>query len=345
MIDLRSDTVTQPDARMRAAMVDAAMGDDVFGEDPTAIELQHRVAELLGKEDALFVPSGMMGNQVAIKVLTHPGDEVLLDRTSHIFHYEAGAPGLLSGVQLHVVDGDQGILTPDHLRSAIRPAAPWHAPPRLVCLENTINRAGGRVYPLGTLCATAECAREHGLNLHLDGARLWNASVATDIPERTYAAPFDTVSVCLSKGLGAPVGSILAGSAELINAARRYRRIFGGGMRQIGMLAAAGLYALDHHREELVLDHEKARRLGHAIADLDAFSIDPTSVATNIVLFDTPGRKATAVLETLVEDGVHMVPFGPHTIRAVTHRNVSWEDVDRAIDILRSRFGPPRCMP
>lgn len=341
MIDLRSDTVTKPSPEMRAVMIDADVGDDVFGEDPTAIELQRRVADLLGKEQALFVPSGVMGNQLAIKVLTRPGDEVILERSSHIFNYETGAPGVLSGVQLHVLDGDQGVLTPNHIRSAIRPGAYWDAPTRLVCLENTINMAGGRVYPLETVREAADVAREHGLRLHLDGARLWNAAVATGIAEREYAEPFDTVSVCLSKGLGAPVGSLLAGTSDLISAARHYRKMFGGGMRQIGILAAAGLYALEHQRPRLAEDHEKARRLAEAIAEMKAFSIDIGSVETNIVLFDVVDRHAASVLEVLTGDDLYMVPFGPRTIRATLHRDVSSGDVDRAIDILRSRFGGP----
>lgn len=343
MIDLRSDTVTKPTDAMREAMHAADVGDDVFEEDPTALELQRRVAELLGKEDALFVPSGVMGNQLGIKVLTQPGDEVIVDRSSHIFNYESGGPAVLSGVQLHVVDGDRGVMTPDQLRHAVRPGAYWHTPTRLLCLENTINKAGGRVYPIDAMHLVAETARESGLNLHLDGARLWNAAVATGIPEREYAAPFDTVTVCLSKGLGAPVGSLIAGSRERMTSARRYRKMFGGGMRQIGMLAAAGLYAIEHHREQLGGDHRKARLLAEAIHAMECFSIDLDAVETNIVLFDLVrdlgGREADVVLEALAEDDLYMVPFGPRTIRATLHRDVSMDDVGRAIDILQRRFG------
>lgn len=324
---------------MREAMAQAEVGDDVFGEDPTAIELQHRVARLLGKEAALFVPSGVMGNQLAIKVLTRAGDEVILDRSSHIFNYESGAPGVLSGVQLHVLDGERGLLSAEQIRSAIRPGAYWDTPSRLVCLENTINMAGGRVYPLQMLHEAAEAARRNGLRLHLDGARLWNASAATGVAEREYAAPFDTVSVCLSKGLGAPVGSLLAGPAELIDAARHYRKMFGGGMRQIGMLAAAGLFALEHHRPHLVDDHVKARRLAEAVASMKTFSIDPASTETNIVLFDVVDGEPAAVLDVLQRDGLYMVPFGPRTIRATLHRDIPMEAVETAIEILCRRFG------
>ncbi|MEX0600328.1 MAG: GntG family PLP-dependent aldolase [Rhodothermales bacterium] len=343
MIDLRSDTVTKPTNAMREAMHAAEVGDDVFGEDPSALELQHRVAELLGKEDALFVPSGVMGNQLAIKVLTQPGDEVIVDRSSHIFNYESGGPAVLSGVQLHVVDGDRGVLTAAQVRKAIRPGAYWDTPTRLVCLENTINKAGGRIYPIEATQRVAEAARDRGLYLHLDGARLWNASAATGISEREFAAPFDTVTVCMSKGLGAPVGSLIAGSRERMESARRYRKMFGGGMRQIGMLAAAGLYAIEHHRAHLPEDHRKARRLAEAIHAMDSFSVDLDSVETNIVLFDLAGdlvdRDADVVLETLAEDDLYLVPFGPRTLRATLHRDVTMDDVERAVNILKRRFG------
>ena len=339
MIDLRSDTVTKPSPGMRRAMAEADVGDDVYGEDPTVNRLQERVAELLGKEAALFVPSGVMSNQIALKAHTQPGDEVIVERESHVFNYESGAPGLLSGVQLHVLDGERGILTSEQVEAAVRPGYYWEAPTRLVCLENTVNKAGGVVYPLREIRAVADVARRHGLALHLDGARLWNASAATDVPEADYAAPFDTVSVCLSKGLGAPVGSVLAGNADVIERAHRYRKLFGGGMRQVGILAAAGLYALEHHRPHLAEDHKKARRLAEGLADLAAFRIDPGAVETNIVLFDTVSESALDVLGRLGERGVGMVPFGPKTIRATTHRDVSSGDVDRALGVMRELYG------
>lgn len=324
---------------MRRAMAEADVGDDVFGEDPTVNRLQEAVAEQLGKEAALFVPSGVMSNQIALKVHTQPGDEVIAERQAHLFNYESGAPGLLSGVQLHILDGERGVLGAEQVEAAVRPGYYWEAPTRLVCLENTVNKAGGVVYPLDRLRAVAGVARRHGLRLHLDGARLWNASAAAGILEADYAAPFDTVSVCLSKGLGAPVGSVLVGSRELIEQAHRYRKLFGGGMRQVGILAAAGLYALEHHRPHLGDDHRKARRLAEGLAALPAFRIDPGTVETNIVLFDTVRDSTLDVLGRLREHGVGMVPFGPKTIRATTHRDVSSGDIDHALGVISRLYG------
>jgi threonine aldolase len=339
MIDLRSDTVTRPSEGMRRAMYEAEVGDDVFGEDPTVQRLQERIAAVLGKEAALFVPSGVMGNQLALKVHTQPGDEVIVERSSHIFNYESGAPGVLSGVQLHVLDGKRGVLSGAQVRRAVRPGFYWEARSRLVCLENTVNKPGGVVYPLEDIADIAAVVQEKGLRFHLDGARLWNASAASGIAEATYAAPFDTVSVCLSKGLGAPVGSLLAGSKEVIAEAHRYRKLFGGGMRQVGVLAAAGLYALQHHRDALAEDHVKARRLAEGIAAFPAFRVEPGLVETNIVVFDVVAGDAMPVLEALRAEGVLMVPFGPATIRATTHRDVSLGDVDRALLVMRRLYG------
>ncbi len=335
MIDLRSDTVTKPSPGMRRAMAEAEVGDDVFGEDPTVRRLQERVAELLGKEAALFTPSGVMSNQLALKVQTRPGDEVILDRSYHLFNYESGAAGLLSGVQLHVLDGPRGLLDGEMIRKAVRPDYYWEPRTRLVALENTVNKTGGVVYPLENIRSVARAAQEHGLALHLDGARLWNASAATGIAERVYAEPFDTVCVSLSKGLGAPVGSVLAGAADLIREAHRYRKLFGGGMRQVGILAAAGLYALEHHRPELPLDHEMARRLAHALAENPLCRLDPGSVETNIVMFDVATGDAGPVLDRLREAGVLMSRFGPATIRATTHRDITMEDIDTASAVVR----------
>jgi len=341
LIDLRSDTVTRPSPGMRRAMYEAEVGDDVFGEDPTVRRLEAFVAELLGKEAALFVPSGVMGNQLAIKVLTHPGDEVILGRESHIFNYESGAPALISGVQLHPLDDTPGWFSPEALTLAVRHGHDWEPRSRLVCLENTHNRAGGVVVPLDVTEAVAAEAHRRGLALHLDGARLWHASVALGVPEHRLAAPFDMVSVCLSKGLGAPVGSLLAASTDLIAEARRFRKLLGGGMRQVGVLAAAGLYALEHHRPLLAEDHAKARRLAEGIAELPAFEIDLKRVQTNIVRFDVRQGTAENVLAQLREEGVLMVAFGPRTIRATTHRDVSMQDIDRTLAILHRLFGRP----
>jgi len=337
MIDLRSDTVTKPTPAMRQAMMDAEVGDDVFGEDPTAQLLEARAAGLLGKEAAVFVPSGVMGNQLAIKVHTRPGDEVVVAERSHILHYESGAPGLLSGVQLRPIEEPRGFLSGAAVEATVRGRYDWEPRTRLVCLENTVNKAGGRVLPLDMIREVADVARTHGLALHLDGARLWNAAVASGRAEAEIAAPFDTVTVCLSKGLGAPIGSVLAGDAEAIRLARRYRKLFGGGMRQIGILAAAGLYALDHHRAGLADDHARARRLADILAALPTFVIDPAEVETNIVIAET-APPAADVLERMEARGVRLVAFGPHTVRATLHRDVSDDDLAAAMNALRAEF-------
>lgn len=338
MIDLRSDTVTKPSSGMRAAMADAEVGDDVYGEDPTVNRLQEVVADVLGKEAALFVPSGVMANQIALKLHTQPGDEVIVEERSHIYNYESGAPAVLSSVQLQAIASDHGLLSADQVEAAIRPAMEVFPQTRLVCLENTANKAGGRIYPMERIQAIADVVRARDLQFHLDGARLWNASAATGISEQAYAAPFDTVWVALSKGLGAPVGSVLAGPSDLMAEARRYRKLFGGGMRQAGILAAAGLYAIEHHRSQLAKDHEKARRLAEGIADLPAFELDPSTVETNIVIFDIVEGQAAPVIEKLHEHDVLLTPFGPKTIRATTHRDISMDDIDRALKVLRANF-------
>lgn len=334
-IDLRSDTVTRPTDGMRKAMMEAPVGDDVYGEDPSVNALQEEVADLLGKEAGLFVPSGVMGNQLALKVHTRPADEVLVERDSHILNYESGAPGLLSGVQLNVLDGERGLLLPHQVLDAVRAGYYWEAPTRLLCLENTVNKAGGVVYPLDRLQGVAEAAREKGLALHLDGARLWNAAAASGESESDYAALFDTVNVCFSKGLGAPVGSMLVGPADLIEEAHRYRKLFGGGMRQIGMLAEACRYALEHHRPRLAEDHEKAKRFAEGIEELEAVRVDPETVESNIVMFDVPGREATEVVAELGERGVRLSAFGPETIRVTTHLDVSMQEIGEAIEQVR----------
>lgn len=338
MIDLRSDTVTRPSPAMRQAMATADVGDDVYGEDPTVNELQREVATLLGKEDALFVPSGTMANQIALHVLTDPGDEVILDASSHIYNYETGAAGAVSGIQLHPVHSANGLLTPQPVAAAIRPEGAVFARSRVVAIENTANKAGGRVYPIERVQAIAEVAHSHGLRLLLDGARLWNAAAASGTSVATYAAPFDLVWVALSKGLGAPVGSVLAGASGCIDAARRVRKRLGGGMRQAGILAAAGRYALAHHRDQLTTDHAHARRLAQAIDALPAFEIDVETVETNIVIFDTPKASAETVTAQLADEGIGLTPFGPHTLRATTHRDVSSADIDTTIDTLRTLY-------
>ena len=336
-VDLRSDTVTRPTPAMRRAMADAEVGDDVFGEDPTVARLEAEVAALLGKEAALWVPTGVMGNQIAIALHTRPGDEVIVAERSHIFHYESGAPARLSGVQLRPLGGADGLLAPADVAAAVRGAYDWEPRTTLVCLENTVNKAGGNVLPPGLARAVADEAHTRGLAVHLDGARLWNAAVATGRPEAELAAPFDTVNVCLSKGLGAPAGSVLAGTAERMREARRVRKLLGGGMRQVGILAAAGLHALAHHRPDLAADHARARRWAEALAATGRFRVVPPE--TNIVLFETPGSTAEDVLAAFAEDDVHMVAFGPTTVRAVFHRDVDDDALEAALGALARRFG------
>ena len=341
-VDLRSDTVTRPSRGMRQAMAGAEVGDDVYGEDPTVNRLQARVAELLGKEAGLFVPSGVMANQLALAVHTRPGDEVIVEASSHIFNYESGAPALLSGVQLRPLEGQRGRLSAGQIEGAVRPEGTVFPHTRLVCVENTANKAGGVVYRRERLQSIAEAARASGLRLHLDGARLWNAAEATGTPLADFAAPFDTAWVALSKGLGAPVGSVLCGPEETIAEARRLRKAFGGGMRQAGILAAAGLYAITHHRSGLARDHANARRLAEALAGLPAFEVDPQAVETNIVIFETLETGAASVVETLEGEGVLMTVFGPRTVRATTHRDVTDDDLEQALAVLQRHFSPER---
>jgi threonine aldolase len=318
---------------MMQAIVDAELGDDVFGEDPTVQLLESETASLLGKEAAVYVPSGTMSNQMALRVHTHPGDEVILEADAHIRHYEGGAAAGLSGLQLYPVKGDRGIMTASQVTAAVRGHFDWDPRTSLVCLENTHNRAGGTVYPIDVIAEISTAARDRSLAMHLDGARLWNAAVATGVSEAEYAAHFDTISVCLSKGLGAPVGSLLVGSTEHIAKARRARKAFGGGMRQAGIIAAAALHALRNHREDLSQDHSNARVLAEALEACSAVQLDPDGVETNIVMFDvTDGRSAVDVLQELASAGVLMVPFGPTRIRATTHRDVGKADILAAIE-------------
>jgi threonine aldolase len=332
-IDLRSDTITQPTPPMRAVMAQAEVGDDVFGDDPTVLRLEARVAKLLGKEAAVFVPSGTMANQLAVRAHTEPGDEILVDANAHIYYYEGGAPAALAGVMCRCLPGVRGVFTARDVEAALRPEDPHFAPTRLVCVENTHNRGGGQVWPIQSIREVARAARKHRLRLHLDGARLWNAAVATGIPERQYASHFDSVSVCFSKGLGAPIGSVLAGPAAFVQRARRFRKQYGGGMRQAGILAAAALYGLEHHRTRLAEDHANARTLAEGIAPLPGVELDPAAVTTNMVLFRVPGRSAAAIAQQLQERAVRVLPTGPETIRAVTNLMVTKKDILAALGV------------
>jgi threonine aldolase len=336
-IDLRSDTVTRPTPAMRAAMQAAEVGDDVFHDDPTVNRLQERVALLLGKEAALFVPSGTMSNQIAVRAHTQPGDELICDVNCHIYNYEAGGPAVLSGVTCRTLDGEDGILDVTLLEDKIRPDDEHQVRTRLVCLENTHNRGGGRVYPFEKIQAIRDWTRKQGLLLHLDGARLWNAVVATGIAAKQWGELFDTVSVCFSKGLGAPVGSALAGPCELVERARRIRKLFGGGMRQAGVLAAAALYALDHHIERLAEDHRNAQVIAQAIADTPGLRLAPPEVETNLIWFRIEREVGTAkeVAAALKERGVWVQILGPQTLRACTHLDVSKTQAERAAETIR----------
>ena len=336
IIDLRSDTITKPTEAMRQAMALAPVGDDVFGEDPTVNRLQEKVAALLGKPAALYVSSGVMSNQLAINVHTQPGDEVIVEKESHIFNYETGAPSILSNVQLHLIMGERGILRADQLAPAVRSSAYYMPHTSLICLENTHNRAGGTVYPIEEIKKISDFARPLGIRMHLDGARLWNASVASGIPPREYAQYFDTVSVCFSKGLGAPVGSALVGSEESIQRARRFRKILGGGMRQAGIIAAGALYALEHHVDRLKEDHQKARLFAERIALNPLVGIDVKYVQTNIVVFDISktGKTPEELLEKLKNKNVLLTDASYTALRAVTHLDVTSDEVAQAAEIV-----------
>ncbi|MFZ3235949.1 MAG: threonine aldolase family protein [Stellaceae bacterium] len=335
-IDLRSDTVTRPSAAMRAAMAAAPVGDDQYGEDPSVNRLQERIAELLGKEAALFVPSGTMANQIGLKILTRPGDEVVLGREAHVVWHESGAGAANSGVQFTPV-GHGGLFTAADLRAAYKPPGHIVFPPTtLVAVENTHNRGGGVVFPQQDVVALCAAARELGMASYLDGARLFNAAVASGRSLAELAAPFDLVSVALSKGLGCPVGSVLAGGRQEIARAHRARRMFGGAMRQAGILAAAGLWALDHNLDRLAEDHANARLLAERLAGLRGVVLDLATVQSNIVIFHmAPGMSdAAAIVARAAEAGVLVSAFAARTVRAVTHLDVSREQSRRAADLL-----------
>ena len=335
-VDLRSDTVTRPSAAMREAMARAEVGDDVYSEDPTVNALQARVAALLGKEAALYVPSGTMANQIALSVHTRPGDEVLVSQGAHCMVFESGAGGALSGLQFGVIGDRRGHFTAADVAERINPDNHHFAPTTLVAVENTHNRGGGSIFPQREILAIAEVARARGLGLHLDGARLWNAAVATGRSEKELAAPFDTVSVCLSKGLGAPVGSLVAGSKALVHRAHRRRKMLGGGMRQAGVLAAAGLYALDHHVARLAEDHANARRFAEPLARTPGVLLDLAGVETNIVIWDLAPEvpmDAAAFVARARAQGLLVNAVAARRLRAVTHLDVDAQACTTAAEI------------
>ncbi|MGI9474819.1 MAG: threonine aldolase family protein [Rubripirellula sp.] len=342
-IDLRSDTVTRPTPAMRQAMANAEVGDAVIDIDPTVERLEIRAAELLGKEAAVFMPSGSMTNQIGLRVHCDRGTEFLCEADCHIYHYEQGAFAQLSGLVAHTVAGQGGVLQVEQLSGLIRPENEHMVRTQLVCLENTHNRWGGRIQPQQDVEAICQWAEDHGLKRHLDGARLWNASVATGISERELSAPFDSVSVCFSKGLGAPVGSALAGSRAFITEARRARKLFGGGMRQAGIIAAGALHALDHHRDRLSEDHAHAQQLGDACESCHPLSIRGDRVDTNIVIceIDPNWGSAEKLVDGLAERGVRCFSIGPQAIRFVTHLDVTSKEIATACGVIKDLTSKP----
>lgn len=337
-VDLRSDTVTRPSREMLAAMTAAQLGDDVLGDDPTVQQLERRICELIGKPAAVFTPSGTMANQLAIRAVCEPGDEIICDETTHCHNYETGGLAALSGCSIRTIQTPRGLFTPADVERLYRPPGIHFARSRVVVMENTNNRGSGSIWPLPQMRDVSERAHALGMHVHLDGARLWNASVASGVALREFAATADTASMCFSKGLGAPVGSVLAGPTELIERARRFRKMFGGAMRQAGLLAAAALYALDHNIERLAEDHANARRLAEAIGRIPGLSVDADTVESNIVIFDVdPQRMTGAQLQRRLEEkGVRMLAFAPQRVRAVTHMDVSRDDIDRAIEAIKA---------
>ncbi len=335
-LDLRSDTVTRPTEAMRQAMARAEVGDDVLGDDPTVRRLEDRVAGMLGKAAACFTPSGTMANACAVRIHTRPGDEIITQRESHIYLYESGGYAALSGCSIRLLDGPTGVFGPEAIAPAMRSDDEHEPRTSLLCIENTHNRGGGTVWPVQTLEAVGREARRLGLRAHLDGARIWNAHIASGIPLDRIAAPFDTVSCCFSKGLGAPAGSMLCGDTGAIGRARRFRKMLGGSMRQSGVLAAAALHALDHHIERLADDHATAGRLAQRLEAAPGISIDRTAVMTNLVYFELAPELPLAVeaCAQLRAAGVGVLPEGERRLRAVCHLDVSGAEADRAGEII-----------
>ena len=333
LIDLRSDTVTRPSQKMRQIIASAEVGDDVFGDDPTVQKLERRVADILGKEAALFVPSGTMANQVAIRALCNPGDEVICERKMHIVNYEVASASALSGIMLSPYDGQRGRLSPELVSLSIRPPNIHHPQTKLIALENTHNGAGGAVLDLDYIASIKEVAEKHSLYFYLDGARIWNAAVAIGVEPQAIARPFDVVSVCFSKGLGAPIGSAVCGDKKFIDKARRIRQMLGGGMRQVGIIASAALYALENNFGRLKEDHNRAKKLAQGLEAIEGISIDAGEVQTNIVIFEIH-MPVVKFIKRAEEMGVLLVPFGPNIVRAVTHLDISDEDITMAVGII-----------
>lgn len=337
VVDLRSDTVTKPTAAMRAAIAEAEVGDDMSGEDPTVNRLEKMVADLLGKEAAVYNCSGTQSNQMAIRAHCHQGDEILIAESGHIVNYEAGGPAALSGVTARCLPGRGGLIDVDDLEGKVRPDNQHCCITRLVCVENTTNLGGGRVWPLAQMARVSEWSRRHGLKVHLDGARLFNATIAQGYSAKKFSRHVDTVSICFSKGLGCPMGSILVGDAATIRLARRARKLLGGALRQAGMMAAAAIYALEHHIDRLREDHDNARAFAEAVASIDGIRLNPGDVESNLVFFQIDPQLGTAaqLSAQLLEHGVKINPTGPQQLRACTHLDVNRLQVMRAADAIR----------
>ncbi|MDT8325264.1 MAG: GntG family PLP-dependent aldolase [Bacteroidota bacterium] len=339
-IDLRSDTVTIPTPEMKAAMTAAPLGDDVYGEDPSVNALQDMMATRFAMEAGLFVPTGVMSNQIGLKAWTQPGDEVIVEKESHIFNYETAAPSMMSAVQLHTVDSALGVFAIDDVARAVRPGEYYYPRTAVVCIENTHNRYGGTLYPVERMRELRSFCAERDIRLHLDGARIWNAHAATGTSFEDYGRAVDSISICFSKGLGAPVGSMLLGPADFIARAHRYRKIFGGGMRQAGMLAAAAAYAVDAHLPLLAADHRRARRLAEGLRDIETFFVDLSRVQSNMVLLDftQSAIRAARAQELLAAQGLRIGMGMGDMLRAVLHLDLDDDAVDRAIEIFHRVF-------
>lgn len=342
-IDLRSDTVTRPTPAMRASIAAAEVGDDMSGEDPTVNRLQEKIAGYFGMESALFVPSATMANQIAIRAQTHPGDELICESTSHVYVWEAGGPAALSGVMCRTIEGEYGVLDVAQLEGKIRPDDQHYVRTRLICLENTHNRGGGRIFPIEKIAAIARWARANGLAMHLDGARIWNAIVASGIPAREWARHFNSISVCFSKGLGAPIGSCLVGSREFMARAHRIRKLFGGAMRQVGIVAAGALFAFENNIDRLAEDHHNARVIAQAFADIPGCRLEPPEVQTNLVWIEIDPELGTAkdVQDLVRQQGVLLNSTAAQVCRACTHLDVSAADAERAAEAIRRALRRP----
>jgi threonine aldolase len=334
-VDLRSDTVTKPTTEMRRVMFEADVGDDVFGEDPSINELEERVADLLGKEASLFVPSGTMANQLALSVIADTGSEIYCSEKAHIFNYEAGAVSVIARAQIWPLAGDRGIFAPQEVAKRLRPEDHHFPPSRIIEIENTSNGGGGAIWPLETVAGHRALADEHDMLIHLDGARLWNAAAASGIDEKTWASHADTVSVCFSKGLGAPVGSCVAGTKEFVAEAHRWRKRLGGGMRQAGLIAAGALYAIDHHRDKLHDDHRRAKQLGDELNRYDVIEVDLEGLQTNIVWLHFNDGSALEMMEKLNQRGIGTMAFDTERLRMVTHLDVDDSGIDETLQAFR----------